>query len=444
MKKKLMTGVIASMFCYMLSAQAVLSLQLTRGLNRAVPIAVVPFKGWVPSAVGTNNLATIIQNDLHYSGRFNVLASDKMPGQPSRVSEVNLPAWRALAMQDLVVGQVKPLSDGRYRVSFSLIGLYLGGSSSTNTPSPNQVLASQSFTVKRSRLRFIAHRISNIVYQQLTGVQGVFTTKIAYVETNPTAGGKTRHRLLVADADGFAPKLILGSNEPIMSPAWSPDGRELAYVSFERGRSQIYVSNVATGSRRVITNFRGINGAPAWSPNGRRLAVVLSKSGSPKIYLVNLATRHLTQLTYGASIDTEPSFTPDGRSLVFTSDRGGSPQVYQVSIGNKQVSRLTFDGSYNASPSVTQNGKALIFLHRNEQGYNIAMMNLTTGQLTLLTNQGHDESPSVAPNGNLVLYATKQAGRGVLQVVSTNQGVSYRLPATDGNVQEPAWSPYFS
>lgn len=428
-------------FCFASSCYAILNLQLTKGLNAAIPIAVVPFANSpVSKQLGSDNIAAIIQNDLHYSGRFNLLPQNEIAQQPHQVAKVNLAYWRSKKLDDIVIGYVVKLSKDRYEVHFALIDVYQNNRN-VNKPTASQILVQRRFIVPKNKLRYVAHKISDTIFAELTGIPGVFATKIAYIEIHQH-NGKRRHTLMVADADGFNPELILGSNQPIMSPAWSPNGKQLAYVSFENGRAQVYISNVQTGRRHLVSSYPGINGAPAWSPNGRKLALVLSKSGSPKIYVMNLANKKLTQLTFGASIDTEPSFSPDGRSLLFTSDRGGSPQIYQINLASKQVSRITYNGDYNASASYTDNGKQIVFLHRDEQGYNIAMLNMITGQQTVLTHHGRDESPSLAPNGKMVVYASSENGHGVLEVVSTNTQVSYRLPATDGNVQEPAWSPF--
>lgn len=398
-----------------------LDLELTKGMNAALPIGVDAF-GHSPQAL---NLATVIQHDLALSGQFKLIHA--VPG-----SAVGL--WRAAGADSVVKGQVTPISGGRVAVHIDLLDAVAAG----------KPLLSRDFQVSDAELRPLAHFISDLVYQKLTGEKGIFSTRLAYVLVQQSPRG-TRYTLEVADADGESPQSLLISSEPIMSPAWSPDGRQIACVSFEKRRAQIFIVDLETGKRRLITSFPGINGAPAWSPDGRSLAVVLSHTGSPKIYMIDLHNGQMKQITFGAAIDTEPRFSPDGQSMLFTSGRGGSPQVYRLSLKSGEVTRLTFNGNYNARASFTPNQSQIVMLHRESKGFTIAAQDLIDGRLNILGGSGAvDEAPSIAPNGRLVLYASKERGKGVLGIVSIDGRIQMRLPSGDGDVQEPAWSPFLS
>jgi TolB protein len=414
------------------NAFAILSLELTRGVAGAVPIAVSPFAG----GPAGENISSVVTNDLQTSGRFKVYGRDALTNHPSSVENIEFSYFKSLPADDLVVGKVEALGGDRYQVNFQLIDVARG--------KDQAVLLTQKFTVPGSQLRPLAHHISDLVYQQLLGVRGVFSTRLAYVvvQRNP---GATRYLLEVSDADGFNPQPLLNSPDPIMSPAWSPNGKQIAYVSFENQRASIYVEDVATGARHMVSQFNGINGAPAWSHDGRKLAVVLSKDGSPNIYILDLASRKLTQVTHDWSINTEPAWSPDGRTLVFTSTRGGGPQIYQLNLATNAISRVSYDGDYNARASFTSDGNHIAMLHREGGVYNIGMLDLDSGSFHLLTNTGtDDESPSIAPNGSMVLYGTLNNGRSVLGMVSSDSKVQMRLPARNGDVQDPSWSPFLS
>ncbi len=440
MKCSLLKIILGFSACLSLSANAALNLELTQGINAAIPIAIVPFAGESNAPVpGNTQLTTVIRTDLQNSGQFQVKSPGLLTDTPSDVSQVNVANWRKQAVNDLIIGKVADLGGGRFQVSVDLIDLY---KATPGQPANSAVLMHQVFTTTQAGLRKLAHHISDLIYQQITGVRGVFSTKIAYILVQPGANETSKYSLEVADADGFAPRPLLISPLPIMSPSWSPNGHEIAYVSFENNEASIFLQDVRTAQRHLISKFPGINGAPAFSPDGRKVALVLTTSGNPKIYLMDLASRQLTQLTNGFSIDTEPSFAPDGKSILFTSSRGGTPQIYRYDMAGGQVSRITFDGNYNARASYLPDQQSIIMMHRETGIFGIAKQDLSNGQVQVLTQSGNDESPSLAPNGKMVLYATEYSGRGVLGVVSTDARIRLILPAREGSVQEPAWSPF--
>lgn len=413
---------ITTVFILLFSTQLfALDLELTQGINSALPIAINSF-GNDP---GAEEIGKVIEGDLTLSGQFKIISGPQSPNSQSSVSVL-----KQLGADSVVTGRVNRVGN-RYEVSFTLADAVANGN----------ILLTRSYQVNTNQIRPLAHHISDEVYQKLTGERGIFSTRIAYISVQRGVG-RTRYSLEVADADGHNPQSLLISSEPIMSPSWSPDGKNISYVSFEKKRAQIYTVSVESGQRRLITSFPGINGAPAWSPDGRNLAVVLSKSGTPKIYNIDISSGSMKQLTFGDAIDTEPRFAPDGRSLLFTSGRGGSPQVYRLSLENGQVSRVTFEGNYNARASYTPDMKNIVMLHREDRQFNIGLQNASGGPVANLTFSGLDESPSVSPNSRLVLYATRYQDRGVLGIVSIDGRIRMRLPAREGDVQEPAWSPY--
>lgn len=397
-----------------------LDLELTQGINAALPIAINSFAGDQQA----QQLGGTIESDLRMSGQFKIIPVP-MQGQPS------IGLWRQAGADSVLSGTVQQTGSNRYRVSFELADAAAHG----------RLLLSKDYQISGNELSALAHHISDEVYQKLTGERGIFSTRIAYILVQRN-GDKTRYTLDVADVDGSNPQSLLVSTEPIMSPTWSPDAREIAYVSFEKKRAQIFTVSVETGKRRLLTDFTGINGAPSWSPDGKHLAVVLSKGGTPKIYTVDMSSGQLTQLTFGDAIDTEPRYAPDGRSLLFTSGRGGSPQIYRLSLADGKISRVTYDGNYNARASYTPNQRSIVMLHREDRQFNIGVQDVDSGRITPLTSSQMDESPSVSPNGRLILYATRYQDKGVLSMVSIDGRVKMRLPARGGDVQEPAWSPY--
>lgn len=417
------------------SAYAALNLELTKGVAGAIPIAVVPFDDGTSTA--PTNVSAVIQSDLSHSGEFTVSSTQSLPETPHTANALTQALWQKQKISDVVVGQVTPAGGNKYSVSFSLVDVF------NKTATSDGTLLTQQYTVDATQLRSLAHQISDQIYQQLTGQRGIFSTRIAYVAVSRPQGQPAKYQLMVADADGFNPRPILISSQPIMSPAWSPDGKKIAYVSFESYLPQIYVSDVDSGQRQLITSFDGINGAPEWSHDGSRMAVALSKgAANPNIYILNLANGSTKQITNDLAINTEPSWAPDDQSLIYTSDRGGAPQVYQVNINGGQTQRLTYDGTYNATPSYTADGKQVVFLHRDGGTYNIAIMDLASGQMTQLTQGEMTQSPSVAPNGKMVVFAVQEGNRGLLGITSTDGKINLRLPDQHGSVQEPAWSPF--
>lgn len=426
-----------SLMLFTQTAFAYLSMELTRGVSGAVPIAVVPFATSGQSI--PVDMTAVITNDLQNSGRFKVVGANQLKALPSELPDVQFSYFRSLPVDNIVIGNIQSMGGDRYRVSFQLLDVFKG----KDTPQQS-ILLKRQFVISGAELRPLAHHISDLIYEQITGVRGIFSTRLAYVVVQRSSDAPTRYILEVADQDGYNPKPLLNSLDPIMSPSWSRDGRHIAYVSFENHHAAIYVHDVATGARHLISDFPGINGAPAWSPDGKKLALVLSKSGSPNIYLMDIATRQLTQLTNDFYINTEPSFSPDGRFLLFTSNRSGNhPQIYQMDLASRAVTRLTYDGKYNARASYTEDGNHIVVLNQESGLYNIGILDLNSGIFKVLTNSGSDnESPSIAPNGSMVLYGTLSRGRNVLGMVATDGSVQLILPARNGEVQDPAWSPF--
>lgn len=407
---------------------AILSMELTRGVAGAVPIVISPFE----NESSSQNLTDVISNDLKNSGRFKVYNQSSNTGQTSY--------FKSVGAENLVTGKVRALGDNRYQVNLEVYDLFKG-QNPTGLPKP---VISQSFVVPTDRLRALAHHISDMVYQHVLGVRGIFSTRLAYVLVQRNGNQPTKYILEVSDQDGYNPRALLNSPEPIMSPAWSPNGKHIAYVSFENKRPSIFIQDVSSGARDKVSSFKGINGAPAWSPDGRKLALVLSKEGSPNIYVLNLGDRSLTKLTNDWGINTEPAWSPDGKSIVFTSNRSGGPQIYQKNLLSGAVTRITYDGNYNARASFAAEGNRLVMLNRQDSLFNIGILDLDNGVLRVLTSSsGSDnESPSVAPNGSMVLYGTIYGGRSILAMAATDGSVQIRLPARNGEVQDPAWSPF--
>ena len=421
------------------TARAALQIEITQGLESATPIAVARFAYSGSGPAPPESVADIVAADLARSGRFAPL--DDLPQHPAQKEDVRWPDWRRLRIGSLVVGSIAETLRGgvrEYRLEFRLFDTFTTGQ-----------LAGQRYVgVRPDQLRWVAHQISDDVYYALTGEQGAFATRIAYVTETAGREGDVVYALNVADSDGGNPAVLRTSSDPLMSPSWSPDGRRLAYVSFEGGRSRVMLQELATGSRREVAAFPGINGAPAFSPDGGRLALTLSRDGSPDIYVLNLASGSLQRLTTSPDIDTEAAWSPDGRSVVFTSDRsGGRPHLFQVSAsGGDQPRRLTFSGRYNARAAFSPDGSRLAFVHESESagGYRIAVMEVGGETVDVLTNGILDESPTFAPNGRMILYAATDRDRSALAAVSIDGRFRQRLSIDEAGVRDPAWSPRLS
>jgi len=388
-----------------------------------VPISVASFKGQTAS---TPKISEIVQADLERSGQFR--AVDAAHGALDEVSLPDLSVFRRAGSDALVSGSVSTLADGRIDVRFRLWDVVKG-----------QDLGGQSFAVTATDARLAAHRVADYVYEKLTGDRGAFSTRIAYV----TKSGP-RYQLWVADSDGENAQSALASPEPIISPAWSPDGNQLAYVSFESRKPVIYVHNVSTGKRRLIANFKGSNSAPAWSPDGKTLAVTLSRDGGSQLFLLSAAGGEPRRLIQSSNIDTEPVFSPDGRNIYFVSDRGGAPQIYKVGVTGQGVERVTFTGTYNISPSISQDGRWMAYISRIGGAFKLHLMDIAGGNVRVLSDTVADESPSFAPNSKLVVYATQVQGHEALMTTTLDGKVKARLTGQNGDIREPNWGPFLN
>jgi TolB protein len=402
------------------------------GQASALPITVVPFAFEAAGAPSETDVGDVVRMDLARSGKFKALDKKDVVEFPSRGSDIKFPTWNLLKQAYIVVGRMTDADGGAMRVEFELYDV-----------AKQERMLGLAITGQRSDLRGVGHQIADLIYEKITGVRGAFWTRIAYV----TAAGVSpniNYALMVADSDGYNPQVLVRSREPLLSPSWSPDGKKLAYVSFERGDSAIYIQEIATGSRQVVSNRKGINGAPSFSPDGSKLALTLSYLGNPDIFVMDLASRETKRITNHFSIDTEAQWMPDGQTLVFTSDRSGKPQLYQVSAGGGDATRLTFQGEYNAKPSISYDGKLFAMAQGTGNVYRIAVLDRSTGSgsMRAISPGNVDESPSFAPNGSMLLYAATDGPRGVLYAVSADGRVRQRLVLADGDVREPSWGPF--
>jgi TolB protein len=442
------TAHVAALFAFLLALLALplaanaqqqgLEIDIVGGHASALPITVAPMPYQGSGSAPETDVAAVVSADLNRSGKFNVMPAERVrqiaaPNPPpTSGGDVAYPLWRAAGQDYLVVGRVLDAGGGSYRVEYELFDV-----------ARQTRLIGLAMTAPGSAMRDVSHQIADAIYEKILGVRGAFWTRIAYV-TASGVGRDTRYALVVADADGWNPQTVVRSAEPLLSPSWSPDGNRVAYVSFERGNSEIYIQDIGSGSREAVASFRGINGAPAFSPDGRRLALTLSKGGNPDIYVMDLGSRALRQVTDHYGIDTEPVWSTDGASLYFTSDRGGRPQIYRVSASGGGAERVTFQGSYNATADVSYDGKQVAVAQGNGNTYRVALLDRSTGspRWSTLSPGSLDESPSFAPNAGMLLYAAREGARGVLYAVSADGRVRQRLVLADGDVREPAWGPY--
>ena len=411
-------------------ARAELSIDITQGVADPVPIAIVPFQK-ATLADGGFDVAAVVQRDLEGSGRFRAMARSKMTSLPTQAATVQAAEWKAAGNDYVAVGRVQADANGQLGVECDLVNVITG-----------QLLGGRHISATATSLHNAAHQIADFIYEKITGTRGAFATRIAYVSVEGKAPAE-RYQLIVADADGENPRIILDSRLPIMSPAWSPDGQWLAYVSFENRVAAIYLQRLRTGERRQISARAGVNGAPAFSPDGTQLALTLSGSaGNLDIYLLQLATQQLTRLTDDPAVDTEPAWTADGKSLYFTSDRAGSPQIYRLDIASRKIQRITFGNPYNARPRLSPDGRQLAYMTQDGSNYRIAVLDLASGTQRVLSKGSQDEAPSFAPNGATLIYAGREAGKGTLATISVDGLVSQRLHSDLGAVREPVWGPF--
>jgi TolB protein len=427
---------LSAVLCVLLAsasqlARADLQILITKGVTDPIPVAIVPFAHALPPD-GSFDVAAVVQHDLEGSGRFRAMQRGQMRSAPTRAADVQAADWKAAGNDYVVVGRVSMPSSTEIDVECDLINALTG-----------ELVGSQKFIATGASLRNAAHQTSDFIYEKILGVRGAFATRIAYISVQGQAPAQ-RYQLIVADADGENPKVILESAQPIMSPAWSPDGQWLAYVSFESKVSGVYVQTVRTGERRLVSARIGVNGAPAFSPDGQRLALTLSGSGGNlDIWVLDLNTQQLTRLTEDPSVDTEAAWSPDGKSVYFTSDRAGGPQIYRLDVAQHQrVERVTFGSSYNARPRLSPDGKKIAFVTREGSAYRIGVQDLASGTLSVLTRGSLDESPSFAPNGASIIYAGRDSDVGTLQIVSVDGLVTQRLKSDQGEVREPVWGPF--
>ena len=411
-------------------ARAELTIEITEGIKRR-PIAIVPF-GWEGQDANVPlDVSRVISDDLQRSGRFAPIAEGDMLQKPTTGTDVDFGDWSILGVEAVVVGKVTQTGDNAYEVQFQLFDVF----------SRNQLVGYR-MPASRGTIRRVAHREADMIYEKLTGIKGVFDTKVAYVTAEDSANGRL-YSLLVADQDGENEHKIMESKDPIMSPAWSPDSRQLAYVSFEGQKSSIFIQTLRSGNRIQVSSKPGINGAPSFSPDGRQLVITLGGiDGNPDIYVLDVDTRATRRLTTNRAIDTEGSWSPDGRYIYFTSDRSGGPQIYRIAAAGGTPERITFEGSYNARPRLSPDGSKLAMVHLENANYRIAVMDLDRKDLLVLSAGKQDESPSFAPNSDTLIYATRAGANGVLESVTADGLIRQRLTSGRADVREPVWSPF--
>ena len=403
------------------TSYAQLYLEIAKAPEQVPNIAIVPFSG-------DQRLYPVIEQDLNRSGRFT--SSSKNLAVTATLNQPNGAAWQSAGVPYVVNGEVKTNPDGSLAVHYQLYDVQ-----------KQKYLLNELLTVPASRIRSAAHMISDTIYQALTGVPGDFSGRIAYVLRNQ-ATPDSRYTLQIADTDGEQPRTVLSSRDPILSPAWTPDGKKIAYVSFETKRPAIYVQDLATGQREKLAAFRGLNGAPSFSPDGKSMLFTASMHDNPEIYQMDLDTRQVKRMTNNTAIDTEARYTPDGKGFIFTSDRGGSAQIYSYTFADGSTKRLTFRGAFNARGSLSADGKYVALVHRpSGSNYKVAIQEISTGITNILTPTSLDESPSFSPNGQMVVYATREGNRGLLSIMSTDGRFRMNLPSEQGEVREPAWAP---
>jgi TolB protein len=432
MAKRILCLMAIGCFVLCSTSRAELVVEITKGQAEAIPIAIVPFSS-PEAAAASFDVAQLVGNDLARSGRFKTTDRKDMIEQPHTGAGISFDDWRRLNNDYIVVGQVQPTGPDRYEITFELYNVLT-----------RQRLLGYQFNANKAGLRIASHQVADMVFEKILGIRGAFATRIAYIAVLGSLPHRD-YRLIVADADGENPHVVMQSNEPLMSPAWSPDGQSLAYVSFENRLPSVYIQLLRTGERRRVSDHAGVNQAPAWSPDGRKLALTLStRDGNLDVYVMDLATLALTRITDDPGIDTEPQWSKDGQSLYFTSDRAGGPQIYKVGIqAGDKPRRLTFQGSYNARPRISPDESQLAFVTQEDGAYRIATMDLRgRGDVQVLTKGRFDVSPSFAPNGAEIIYASRDRGRGVLALVSADGRVQERLVSSEGELQEPAWAPF--
>lgn len=431
LKKSLWISLLA-LFSVLLSvsSRAELMIEISQGVDNPTKIAVMPLQ-WKGQGLLPEDVSKIIQTDLKRSGLFSFPKQALSP-IPYQQPQVVFGDWRAIGVEYLLIGGIVQQGTG-YDIRYELYDVYR-----------QKRLLKASVSAGLTNLRDLAHHISDVVYEKLTGRPGAFSTRIMYVSADRKAPKHERYKLFISDADGARARLVLKSAEPIMAPNWSYDAKHIAYVSFENDRPAIYRQELATGKRELMARFKGLNSSPAWSPDGKTLAMVLSKDGNSEIYLMDVATKQLTRVTRNRAIDTEPAWMPDGKSLLFTSDRHRTPQIFQYHLGSKKIQRVSYHGRYNARARPLPDGRRMVLVHGDGAGFHIAIQDLVSKEVDILSRSNLDESPSVAPNASMVMYATKRQGHGVLAIVSIDSKVKLFLPGRSRDVREPAWSPYLN